>query len=102
VTLFTLWRARQDRAPAEVQARGAVLLAVLCAQGAIGYIQYFSNVPPLLVAIHIAGATAVWVAVLRFRLGLAGAQASQSVRPSLTPLDETSRWSSVRSGSTAP
>ena len=102
LTLSTLWRARQDRAPADVQARGAVLLAVLCAQGAIGYIQYFSNVPPLLVAIHIAGATSVWVAVLRFRLGMVSAQASQSVRPSRTALDGTSWWSPARSSSTAP
>jgi cytochrome c oxidase assembly protein subunit 15 len=100
--LYTLWRARQDRAPADVQSRGAVLLAVLCAQGAIGYIQYFSNVPPVLVAIHIAGATSLWVAALRFRLGMAPAQASQSVRPSRTALEDTSRWSSARSSSTAP
>ena len=79
LSLSPVWRARQDRAPADVQARGAVLLAVLCAQGAIGYIQYFSNVPPLLVAIHIAGATSLWVAALRFRLGMVTAQASQSV-----------------------
>jgi cytochrome c oxidase assembly protein subunit 15 len=71
LTLFTLWRARRDRAPATVQARGGVLLAVLCAQGAIGYIQYFSNVPAALVAVHIGGATALWVSVLRYRLGLA-------------------------------
>ena len=70
LALHTLWRARRDRAPADVQRRGAVLLAVLCAQGAIGYIQYFNNVPAALVAIHIGGATALWVAVLRFRLGL--------------------------------
>ena len=73
LTLYTLWRVRQDRAPAEVQRRGGVLLTVLCIQGAIGYLQYFNNVPPLLVAVHIAGATAVWVAVLRFRLGLVAA-----------------------------
>ncbi|HET9772748.1 MAG TPA: COX15/CtaA family protein [Acidimicrobiia bacterium] len=70
LTLYTLWRARRDRAPASVQARGGVLLAALCAQGAIGYIQYFSNVPAALVAVHIGGATALWVAVVRFRLGL--------------------------------
>jgi cytochrome c oxidase assembly protein subunit 15 len=70
LALYTLWRARRDRAPADVQARGGALLAVLCAQGAIGYIQYFNNVPAALVAIHIGGATALWVAVLRFRLGL--------------------------------
>ncbi len=70
LALYTVWRARQSRAPGDVQARGAVLLAVLCAQGAIGYIQYFNNVPPVLVAVHIAGATALWVSALRFRLGL--------------------------------
>lgn len=70
LALYSVWRARQERAPADVQARGATLLAVLCAQGAIGYIQYFTKLPPALVAVHIAGATALWVAVLRFRLGL--------------------------------
>ena len=83
LTLYTLWRARRDRAPADVQARGGVLLAVLCAQGAIGYIQYFSNVPALLVAIHIGGATALWVTVLRFRLGLA--TAPSPVAPAVAP-----------------
>ena len=39
-------------------------LAVLFAQGAIGYAQYFSDVPPLLVGIHVAGAAACWIAVL--------------------------------------
>jgi cytochrome c oxidase assembly protein subunit 15 len=89
LTLYALWRARQDRAPAEVQSRGAVLLAVLCAQGAIGYIQYFSNVPAPLVAIHIAGATALGVAVLRFRLGLvtpAAAAAATAPRPVGSPV----------------
>jgi cytochrome c oxidase assembly protein subunit 15 len=70
LTLVTLWRAFKDRAPAEVRSRGGILLTVLCAQGAIGYVQYFNDVPAALVAIHIGGATALWVAVLRFRLGL--------------------------------
>jgi cytochrome c oxidase assembly protein subunit 15 len=76
LTLYTLWRARKERAPADVQARGGVLLTVLFCQGAIGYLQYFTDVPAALVAIHIGGATALWVAVLRFRLGLAGAGAA--------------------------
>jgi heme a synthase len=70
LALYSVWRAHRDRAPTEVLRRGVVLLAVLCAQGAIGYIQYFTNVPAPLVAVHIAGATALWVSVLRFRLGL--------------------------------
>ena len=81
LALYTLWRARRDRAPAGVQARGGALLVVLCAQGALGYIQYFNNVPAALVAIHIGGATALWVAVLRFRLGLAAAPAPAAPAP---------------------
>jgi cytochrome c oxidase assembly protein subunit 15 len=87
LTLYTLWRARKERAPADVQARGGVLLTVLFCQGAIGYLQYFTDVPAALVAIHIGGATALWVAVLRFRLGLtnAGAAVGAGRRPGHHP-----------------
>ena len=53
-----------------MQRRVTVLLAVLVAQAGVGYAQYFSDIPPLLVGIHIAGATAVWSATLVFYLGL--------------------------------
>lgn len=36
---------------------------VAVAQGAIGYLQYFTGVPVFLVAFHIAGATAFWLSV---------------------------------------
>jgi cytochrome c oxidase assembly protein subunit 15 len=70
LALYSVWRVHRGRTSADVQRRGTVLLAVLCAQGALGYIQYFNNVPAPLVAIHIGGATALWVSVLRFRLAL--------------------------------
>ena len=41
----------------------STLLTVLVAQAAIGYVQYFSDVPPLLVGIHVAGATTLWITV---------------------------------------
>jgi cytochrome c oxidase assembly protein subunit 15 len=50
--------------------RGNVLLVAIVAQGAIGYIQYFTGVPALLVGIHLAGAATVFAATLRFYLGL--------------------------------
>ena len=68
VTLLVLWRLRQAGVERDVQRRSEVLLAVLVAQAALGYVQYFSGVPALLVGFHIAGATAVWVAVLRLHL----------------------------------
>jgi cytochrome c oxidase assembly protein subunit 15 len=44
------------------------LLTVLVAQAAIGYVQYFSDVPPLLVGIHVAGATTLWITMVWFYL----------------------------------
>lgn len=57
-------------APATVRRRSVALLAVVSAQGAIGYVQYFTGVPVVLVGAHIAGATALWATALRFNLGL--------------------------------
>jgi len=70
VTLAATFRVVRARAPSDVLRRAEVLLAVLVAQAAVGYTQYFTGVPEVLVAIHIAGATAVWVAALRFHLAL--------------------------------
>jgi heme a synthase len=35
-------------------------------QGGIGYLQYFNDVPAVLVAAHVAGATALWVVTVQF------------------------------------
>jgi cytochrome c oxidase assembly protein subunit 15 len=70
LVLGTFWLLRRDRAPAAVQQRIGVLLAVLLAQAGVGYAQYFSGLPALLVGIHIAGATAVWSATVGLYLGL--------------------------------
>lgn len=67
---------RRAGAPPAVQRRVEVLLAVLVAQGAVGYVQYFTGVPVLLVGVHIAGAVAVWSAAVRFQLGLSGPDAT--------------------------
>jgi len=43
----------------------AILLVVIAvAQGTLGYTQYFLGVPELLVALHVTGATALWVTVV--------------------------------------
>jgi cytochrome c oxidase assembly protein subunit 15 len=69
-TLVTLWLLHRTAAPTPVRRRAQVLLAVLVAQGGVGYAQYFTGVPVLLVGIHVFGAVCVWVAVLQFHLGL--------------------------------
>lgn len=68
--LVTLWLLGRERAPADVRRSASVLLAVVIAQAFIGYVQYFSGVPEVLVAVHIVGAVSVWVATLRFVLQL--------------------------------
>lgn len=45
-----------------VRRRGVVLLGVTLAQGAIGYVQYFTGLPELLVGIHMIGAALLLVA----------------------------------------
>jgi heme a synthase len=61
---------RLTDASARAQRRVQLLLAVVLAQGAVGYVQYFTGVPGGLVAIHVAGACAVWVATLRVTYAL--------------------------------
>ncbi|HEX2119672.1 MAG TPA: COX15/CtaA family protein [Acidimicrobiales bacterium] len=68
VTLVTLWRLHQAGVDRTILRRSEILLAVLVAQAALGYVQYFTGVPALLVAFHVAGAAGVWVAVLRLHL----------------------------------
>ena len=44
--------------------RSLILLAVGLAQGAIGYIQYFTGLPWVLVALHVLGACVLWLSTL--------------------------------------
>ncbi len=87
VTLVTMAKLRRAGVDRGILQRSEVLLAVLVAQGALGYLQYFTGVPVVLVGFHIAGATAVWVAALRLFLAFsvpastpAAAAAGDSVR----------------------
>jgi len=68
--VVTFWVLRRTRAPLGVQQRLGLLLVVTVAQAAIGYAQYLTGIPALLVGFHLAGATAVWAAVIWFYLGL--------------------------------
>ncbi|HEX6597642.1 MAG TPA: hypothetical protein VF045_11940, partial [Acidimicrobiales bacterium] len=93
VTLVTLWRLRKVGAPAGLVRAGELLLAVSAAQAIVGYTQYFTGVPVVLVGIHIAGAAAVWAAAVRFLAGF-------SVRaPSAAPAAATPGPAEVRPAS---
>jgi cytochrome c oxidase assembly protein subunit 15 len=49
---------------------GQNLMAAIIVQAGIGYLQYFTGVPALLVGIHVAGATLIWVMILRLYLAV--------------------------------
>lgn len=70
VTLtFALWFVlKAVDAPAGPLRRIRTLFLVLLAQGLIGYVQYFTDLPEALVAVHMLGSALVWVGVLRVLL----------------------------------
>lgn len=64
-----LWFAlRATEAPTAVLRAAVVLLAVEAGQAAIGWTQYFTSLPVLLVGAHLAGACAVLIAACRLLL----------------------------------
>ena len=96
LVLYTVWGMVRTGAPAALLRRAEVLLAVLVAQTVVGYVQYFTGVPVLLVGVHIAGAAAVWVAVVGFRVAVGESEAWQHRRRSLS---KSTNPTSVRSSS---
>jgi heme a synthase len=70
----------------ELRRRLSVLMGVIGAQGALGYIQYFKGVPALLVQFHVVGATAFFIAVFWVR----AAVTSPTLSPNTTPSNITS------------
>ena len=67
VLLWVLWK---SNAPAHNQDAGRILLAVMVVQGIIGYTQFFTHLPAVLVGIHVLGASTVWATALWFHHGL--------------------------------
>ena len=57
-------------APAAPRRRAREFFVVLMSQAVIGFVQYFTHLPELVVGVHLLGAALVWVAVLRLHLSL--------------------------------
>jgi cytochrome c oxidase assembly protein subunit 15 len=56
--------------PERVRRGARIFCAVLVAQGVIGYTQYFTHLPAVLVEVHVLGATALVVGAMQFHLAL--------------------------------
>ncbi len=70
LTIAAVLALRAVGAPAAVTRAAIVLLVVELAQGLIGFVQYFTHLPVLLVALHVLGACAVWIAALGVLFGV--------------------------------
>jgi cytochrome c oxidase assembly protein subunit 15 len=81
LTVVTLAVLRRTHAATPVQNRLGAVLLIACIQAVIGYVQYFNDIPALLVGLHVAGATALWTAVVWFYLGLSTRPAEVPDRP---------------------
>ncbi|WP_143338219.1 heme A synthase [Demequina sp. NBRC 110054] len=65
VLAFLVWRLWRDRSEGdrdEVRKAWVVLVAITLAQAAIGYIQYFTGLPEIIVGMHLLGAAALTAA----------------------------------------
>ena len=51
--------------PERVRRAGRILVAVMVAQAAVGYAQYFSHLPALLVEVHLVGVTALVIGAIQ-------------------------------------
>ncbi|MEV0221305.1 COX15/CtaA family protein [Streptomyces sp. NPDC050704] len=80
VTLaFALWFVlKAVDAPKAPLHRTRDLFLVLLGQGVIGYVQYFTDLPEVLVGLHMFGSCLVWIATLRVLLAM-------RERPDATP-----------------
>ncbi|MEV6179377.1 heme A synthase [Streptomyces sp. NPDC052016] len=68
---FALWFVlKAVDAPAGPLHRTRDLFLILLAQGVIGYVQYFTDLPEILVGLHMLGSALTWIAVLRVLLAL--------------------------------
>jgi cytochrome c oxidase assembly protein subunit 15 len=67
IGLWLIIRASEDKLVRQSYGKKvAVFLAISLAQGAIGYVQYFTGLPELIVGLHLLGVTLVWVACWDF------------------------------------
>jgi len=70
LVIATLFAVRLTPTTGLIRRRASLVAILVLVQVAIGYTQYFLNLPPGVIELHIAGATALWAATIGLRLSL--------------------------------
>jgi heme a synthase len=99
LAVATLYLAYRSPAGPGLRRRGGLLVAAVVVQAVIGYVQYFTGVPALLVGLHILGSVLVLIAVLALHLGMVGRPPLEQTRPEQTGPEQTGP---EQTGSSAP
>lgn len=68
IAIWILVQVRRHHGRGQLRASVDLLLTTIVLQAAVGYTQYFADVPPLLVGLHVLGACLVWCATLNVLL----------------------------------
>jgi cytochrome c oxidase assembly protein subunit 15 len=88
LTVATLLWLRGSKAPPAATRAAAGLLVVELAQGLIGFVQYFTGLPVILVGFHLLGACLVWIAALRLLLATSTRQPAPAPEPATATAEE--------------
>jgi hypothetical protein len=102
VTLFLVVALMRTPAPRRALNTASVTIAVMVAQGLLGYVQYFNRIPPVLVGFHVFGAVCVFICVqqLLLELRVTDAPVGSLEREASAPAGISMRpaWKSARPG----
>ncbi len=80
---------RATDGPPRVRRAVTTLLGIALAQGVVGYVQYFTGLPEILVGVHLLGACLVWVATMDVWLSSTERVPRAAPKPTAPPLWET-------------
>jgi heme a synthase len=94
LVVATLFAVRLTDVSGLVRRRAALLAGAVGLQVAIGYTQYFLDLPAGVVELHVAGATLLWAATLWLQLGYTAPDRPRSVE---LPAQPSATWVSTSS-----
>jgi heme a synthase len=95
LVVATLFAVRLTDVSDVVRRRSVLLAAAVGVQVVIGYTQYFLNLPPGVVELHVAGATLLWSATLWLQLGFTAPEPPAATVPAQEAASAT--WVSTSS-----
>jgi cytochrome c oxidase assembly protein subunit 15 len=87
LVIATLFAVRLTPTTELTRRRASFLAGTIVVQVAIGYTQYFLNLPPSVVELHVAGATLLWCSTIWLQLGFTAAVAAPATESALRRTD---------------